>query len=64
MSWIPCVKVEREQGIQRRLVRSIRADMGTGIGKTKCGEVKGLEGEVGPCRGLHGGDWADGGDGL
>jgi hypothetical protein len=30
----------------------------------RCGEVKGMEGEVGPNRGLHGVDWNDFADGL
>ncbi len=40
------------------MLDAMRKDMGYSEGKTKCGEVK----RVGPCRGLHRGDWGDRGD--
>jgi hypothetical protein len=38
------------------------AEMGYREGKSKCGEVKERLRWVGPCRGLHRGDWNERGD--
>jgi hypothetical protein len=43
---------------------SMRKDMKEGEGKKKCSGDKGRLRWVGPCRGLHCGDWRDRGDGV
>jgi hypothetical protein len=61
-SAFPCLRVGKEprQGIG--VLDAMRADMGYREGKTKCSGVKGWIRRVGPCRGLHRGDWGERGD--
>ncbi len=62
---VPCVKVGKKQGYGKGLLEVKRDDRGKVGGKDKCDEVRVDRGaEAGPCRGLHGGNWNDGGDEL
>ena len=54
--------VGKEQGQGIGVLDAMRADMGYREGKNKCSEIKGRLRRVGPCRGLHRGDWSDRGD--
>jgi hypothetical protein len=54
--------VGKEQGQGIGVLDAMRKSMGYGEGKKKCSGVKGRLRLVGPCRGLHCGDWRDRGD--
>ncbi len=62
MRWFPCLRVEKDQGQSIGVLDAMRKDMEYSEDKKKCGEVKGRLRRVGPCRGLHRGDWNDRGD--
>ena len=49
----------KEQGQDIGVLEAMRTDMRYSEGKKKCGEVRGRLRRVGPCRGLHRGDWSD-----
>jgi hypothetical protein len=53
---------ERTRAGHRRVRRDARRHEIQGGLKKKCGEVKGRLRRVGPCRGLHCGDWSERGD--
>jgi hypothetical protein len=50
---------EKEQGQSKGVFDAMRTDMGYSEGKKKCGELKGRLRRVGPCGGLHRGNWSD-----
>ncbi len=64
MRWFSSLRVGEEQGHSIGVLAAMRKDMGYSEGKNKCGDVKERLRRVGPCRGLHRGDWSDRGDGV
>jgi hypothetical protein len=54
----------RKTGGSEGLLEALRAGKGKGKGKKKCGGVRGRLRWVGPCGGLHRGDWIVGDGGV